>query len=146
MFMDAANSQTHKREDQMWSRIRHPNILRKFVFEIYLIYIADLCLLEFLGANILDDKPFIVMPYLKHGNVRAYLNAHPDDNRLQIVRTSMLPGRQLVFIFHVQLHGISLGLVYLHSHQIVHGDLKAVSCFDSSSCRCIAYCNPHTSA
>jgi serine/threonine protein kinase len=99
----------------------------KRAFEIYLKYIANLYLLEFLGANILDDKPFIVMPYLKHGNVRAYLKAHPDDNRLQIVCLPMIPDWELVFIFHMQLHGISLGLVYLHSYQIVHGDLKAVS-------------------
>ena len=113
----------------------------------YLIYITDLCPLEFLGANILDDKPFIVMPYLKHGNVRAYLKAHPDDNRLQIVRPPMIPDWELVFIFHVQLHGISLGLVYLHSHQIVHGDLKAVSCIDLSSYKYFAYCSPcHFSA
>ena len=32
----------------------------------------------------------------------------------------------------MQLHGISLGLVYLHAHKIVHGDLKAVGCFDMS--------------
>jgi serine/threonine protein kinase len=87
--MKTVKPQTHKREDQTWSRIRHPNILRKFETpETYLIYTADLCLSEFLGANILDDKPFIVMPYLKHGNVRAYLKEHPDSNRLQIVRNS----------------------------------------------------------
>jgi serine/threonine protein kinase len=28
---------------------------------------------------------------------------------------------------NLQLHGISLGLVHLHSHHVVHGDLKAVS-------------------
>jgi len=53
----------------------------------------------------------------------------------------MLPDCHLVYIFHVQLHGISLGLVYLHSHQIVHGDLKAVSYIDLLSCTYLAYCN-----
>jgi len=85
--MNTVQLQTHQCEDQTWLRIRHPNILRKFeTSETYLICTADLCLSEFLGANILDDKPFIVMPYLKHGNVRAYLKEHPDSNRLQIVR------------------------------------------------------------
>ena len=79
--------QTHKHEYQTWASIRHPNILRKFALEIYLIFIADLRLLEFLGANILDDKPFILMPYLKNGNVQAYLKEHPDGDRLKIVRT-----------------------------------------------------------
>ncbi|KAF7982534.1 hypothetical protein HWV62_28160 [Athelia sp. TMB] len=65
--------------------------------------------IKFLGANVLDDKPFIVVPYLANGNARDYLIIHPECNRLQLV------------------HGISLGLVHLHSQQIVHGDLKAVN-------------------
>ena len=42
--------------------------------------------LEFLGANELDDKPFIVMPYLKNGNARDYVQKHPNCDRLRIVR------------------------------------------------------------
>jgi serine/threonine protein kinase len=34
-----------------------------------------------------------------------------------------------MFNVDVQLHHISLGLVYLHSLQIVHGDLKAVNTY-----------------
>ena len=45
-------------------------------------------LIEFLGANILDDKPFIVMPFLKNGNARHYIREHPDCNRAKIVRFS----------------------------------------------------------
>jgi len=45
--------------------------------------------LEFLGANVLDDKPFIVMPYMKNGNVRQYLKLHPTYDRLKLVRDSM---------------------------------------------------------
>lgn len=80
-----------RKEIKTWSRIKHPNIL------------------QFFGANILDDTPFIVMPYLKNGNIRDYLRNHPDSDRLKL------------------LHGISLGIVYLHSQQIVHGDLKALN-------------------
>ncbi|KAF7982500.1 hypothetical protein HWV62_28092 [Athelia sp. TMB] len=40
---------------------------------------------EFLGANVLDERPFIVMPYLQNGNVKVYLRAHPGCNRLKIV-------------------------------------------------------------
>lgn len=29
-----------------------------------------------------------------------------------------------------QMHHVSLGLIYLHSKSIVHGDLKTVSCHD----------------
>jgi len=33
-------------------------------------------------------------------------------------------------MYAAQLYHISLGLVYLHSHKIIHGDLKAVSIAD----------------
>jgi hypothetical protein len=40
---------------------------------------------EFLGANTLDDKPFIVMPFLKNGNARQYIEANPKCDRQKIV-------------------------------------------------------------
>jgi hypothetical protein len=43
-------------------------------------------LAEFLGANVLDEKPFIVTPYLMNGNARNYFLEHPDGDRLHIVR------------------------------------------------------------
>ena len=68
-----------------------------------------------------------MMPYLANGNARDYIVEHPDHDRLQTVRLSDFHILVLlVFIVHAQLHGISLGLVYLHLHNIVHGDLKAV--------------------
>ena len=72
------------------------------------------------------------MPYLKNGNAREYLQKHPNGNRLHIVHTLRLySGRLLTSYF--QLYGVSLGLVHLHSHQIVHGDLKAVCYLTKSS-------------
>jgi len=80
--------QSHDGRSKIWSKIRHPNILRKFaIYTTHSNCTADSCLAEFLGANIVDDKPFTVMPYLKNGNVRTYLRDHPDSDRLQIVRT-----------------------------------------------------------
>jgi len=58
---------------------------------------------------VLDNKPFIVTPLLSNGNVQNYIYHHPDCDRLKI------------------LYDMSLGMVYLHSRNIVHGDLKAVS-------------------
>ena len=40
---------------------------------------------------------------------------------------------------YVQLYGISLGLVHLHSHRIVHGDLKAVRILMGHDMQCSAY-------
>jgi hypothetical protein len=69
----------------MWSNIRHPNMLRKFTQRATFFFTTNPWRVEFLGANILDDKPFILMPYLKNGNARDYLNEHPDGDRLNIV-------------------------------------------------------------
>ena len=44
---------------------------------------------EFLGANVFDDRPFIVMPFLKNGNARDYVHTHPDCNRVLIVGVSI---------------------------------------------------------
>ncbi|PBK85528.1 kinase-like protein [Armillaria gallica] len=63
----------------------------------------------FLGANTLDDDPFIITPYLRNGNSRKFVQTHPNCDRLKI----------LIDITH--------GLLYLHSRKIVHGDLKAVN-------------------
>jgi len=79
-----------RREIKTWSGLLHPHIL------------------QFLGANVFDDRPFIVMPYLKNGNAWGYVHSHPDCNRISI------------------LHHISLGLVYLHHKNVMHSDLKAV--------------------
>ena len=49
---------------------------------------------EFLGANIFDDNPFIVMPLLSKGSARDYVQSHPKCNRVRLVseicRTSLL--------------------------------------------------------
>jgi hypothetical protein len=51
--------------------------------------------LEFLGANVLDDDPFIVMPFLKNGNVRNYILNNPTCNRHKIVSVIANPtGKQ----------------------------------------------------
>ncbi|KAJ7259138.1 kinase-like domain-containing protein [Mycena haematopus] len=77
-------------EIDIWSTLRHPNIL------------------QFLGANTMDDKPFIVMPYVPR-NARQFLKLRPAFEPLYILRD------------------ISLGLEYLHSRKICHGDLKAIN-------------------
>ncbi|KAF8185737.1 kinase-like domain-containing protein [Pholiota molesta] len=80
-----------RREIKAWSILRHPNVL------------------QFIGVSVLDDDPFIVMPLMKHGNVRDYLDKNPNCNRLEII------------------HQISVGIAHLHSKNVIHGDLKAAN-------------------
>ena len=70
----------------------------------------------------------MVMPYMRKGNVREYLEANPNIDRLKIVRLFYPPSLAAFTdaLGYSQLHDISLGLVHLHSQQIVHGDIKAV--------------------
>ncbi|KAJ7108319.1 kinase-like domain-containing protein [Mycena epipterygia] len=79
-----------RREIKIWSTLRHPNIV------------------QFLGANTLDEWPFVVMSYIPH-TARQFLRKRPDFNPAYL------------------LLDISLGLEYLHSRQICHGDLKGVN-------------------
>jgi hypothetical protein len=41
--------------------------------------------IEFIGANVLDQHPFIVMPLLKNGNARDYVPAHRDFDIIRLV-------------------------------------------------------------
>ncbi|KAJ7907393.1 kinase-like protein [Mycena leptocephala] len=75
--------------------LRHPNIL------------------QFLGANTLDDKPFVVMPLLPY-NSREFLCIRPTCDPLYISNPR-------------QLRDITPGLEYLHGRKICHGDLKGDS-------------------
>ncbi|KAJ7450210.1 kinase-like domain-containing protein [Mycena latifolia] len=79
-----------RKEISVWSTLRHPHIL------------------QFLGANTLDARPFIVMPYISE-NARQFLQKHPDSDPIFILRD------------------ISLGLEYLHSRKVCHGDLKGTN-------------------
>ncbi|TFK66838.1 kinase-like protein [Pluteus cervinus] len=78
-------------EIETWSRLRHPHIL------------------QFLGANITNEPPFIVTPYLNNGNARDYVLTQPNADRLNI------------------LHDACLGLTYLHSQNVIHGDVKGLN-------------------
>ncbi|KAJ7705640.1 hypothetical protein B0H16DRAFT_1439476 [Mycena metata] len=79
-----------RKEIDLWLTLRHPNIIM------------------FLGANTLDDSPFVVMPYIPF-NARQFLVQHPAFNPVYILRDT------------------SLALQYLHSRKICHGDLKGVN-------------------
>ncbi|KAJ7615449.1 kinase-like domain-containing protein [Roridomyces roridus] len=79
-----------RQEIQIWSTLRHPHIL------------------QFLGANTLDEQPFIVMPYIPY-TARQFIHRTREYDPIYILRD------------------ISLGLEYLHLRTICHGDLKGVN-------------------
>ena len=116
---------------QTWSMLQHTHVLRKVFYSDVPLHNCSNSVLcsEFLGVNELDNRPFIVMPYLKNGNAQDYVQSHPDCDLLPIVRT-FFPLSRPCLIHILQVHHILLGLVYLHSRKAVHGDLKAVNVFD----------------
>ncbi|KAK6988023.1 kinase-like protein [Favolaschia claudopus] len=87
-------------EIDIWSTLRHPNII------------------QFLGANILDDRPFVVMPFIPY-NAREFLRERPSFDPLYILRD------------------ISLGLECLHLRRICHGDLKGLNVLVENSGRAL---------
>ncbi|KAJ6523841.1 kinase-like protein, partial [Mycena capillaripes] len=74
----------------IWLTLRHPNVL------------------QFLGANIFDNTPFLVMPYIRT-NARQFLLERPTYDPVHILRD------------------ISRGMQYLHSRKICHGDVKGIN-------------------
>lgn len=68
------------------------------------------------------------MAYHQHGDARSFIQANPGCDRLQIVSPiGYISSRHHNSGFSAQVYGTVLGLAYLHSLKINHGDLKAVS-------------------
>jgi hypothetical protein len=69
MFVPCPNCMTNHTADftsQIWLTLRHPNVL------------------QFLGANTLDNTPFLVMPYIRT-NARQFLQERPAYDPVYIV-------------------------------------------------------------
>jgi hypothetical protein len=97
------------KEVVLWNTLSHPNVLK---------------LVGVLGD--MGEGEFItVSEWMVHGNIMEYIrNNHA--NRLELVRG--FTGLSTSFIkMRRQLHGAAQGLQYLHSVNLVHGDLKGVS-------------------
>lgn len=83
------------------------------------------CAQGVMGANVLDNSPFLVTPFILGGNINDYIDGHPSCDRLKYVSLPLSPVH-----FHsywtscTQLHQASLGLAYLHTQGVIHGNVK----------------------
>ena len=89
----------------MWKRLIHPNVL------------------PLLGVTIDDFQ--LVSNWMSGGHLLGYIQNNSDADRLALVGIS--PPLHLSQTYsHYQLSGVARGLCYLHSCNVVHGDLKGV--------------------
>jgi serine/threonine protein kinase len=63
---------------------------------------------------------------LKMGTPKSTSLRNPNCNRLELVIDTP-HCRSSMFLIRLQIHHVSLGLTYLHSQNVIHGDLKAVN-------------------
>ena len=88
----------------MWKRLRHPNIV------------------PLLGITL--EPLQLISAWMPGGELKDYITKNPDVDQLGLVGTPLLLHR--ITLTHFQLSGIADGLNYLHSRNMVHGDLKGV--------------------
>ncbi|KAJ3552467.1 hypothetical protein NM688_g4137 [Phlebia brevispora] len=84
-------------EVRIWSGLHHPNIL-----ELY-------------GICTEAEVPFILMRYCQFGTISQYLIKHPNTDRARLASV-ICPA-----------HEVAVGLAFLHSKDIVHGDVKCAN-------------------
>ncbi|KAJ7895954.1 kinase-like domain-containing protein [Mycena olivaceomarginata] len=79
-------------------------------------------LLPFFGLYVFDNRPSLISPWMDNGDLKNFLNNAPSDiNRIALITD------------------VATGLEYLHSNNVVHGDLKTVNILVTPSGRaCIA--------
>ena len=88
----------------MWGRLDHQNIV------------------PLLGIT---STPLqLISEWMPNGNLTEYIGAHPDTNRIGLVGI-LHPVLDYPLTPH-KLRGITDGLHYLHSRDVIHGDLKGV--------------------
>lgn len=96
-------------EAAMWQQLSHPNIL------------------TFYGIYYLDNDPCLVYPWMENGNVVQFLRERaPDADCVLLVRLIRF-WHWIYYNCFIQSLDVAEGLEYLHSKNIIHGDLKGVS-------------------
>jgi len=72
-------------------------------------------------------KPLqLVSGWMPGGELRSYVKENPHANLINLV--SQLPPTWDAVSSSCQLLGVAEGLAYLHSCNVIHGDLKGVRC------------------
>ena len=89
----------------MWKHLTHPNVL------------------SLLGATI-TPKFQLISNWMSGGDLLAYIKKSPDADRLKLV--GVPPVVVILYLHHYQLSDVAKGLHYLHSCNVIHGDLKGV--------------------
>ena len=88
----------------MWKRLRHPNIV------------------PLLGITVTPLQ--LISEWMSGGDLPGYIKGHHDVDRLGLVGSLLLC--LLYTQSHYQLSDVAKGLCYLHSCNVIHGDLKGV--------------------
>lgn len=88
----------------MWKRLRHPNIV------------------SFKGVTF--EPLQLVSEWMPGGELREYIKNNRHQNIIKLV--SQFPRTPIYASSCPQLLDIAKGLGYLHSHNVIHGDLKGV--------------------
>ncbi len=69
------------------------------------------------------------MQYCRFGNMCHYLVEHPETNRVDVVcALEILHVLQVDSSRKFQLYDVVAGMIHLHYKDIVHADLKGVTC------------------
>jgi serine/threonine protein kinase len=100
--------QEFRGEIVVWSRLNHPNVLRCF------------------GVTV--DPLRILTEWMSNGQAMEYVRTHQDADRVGLVSSPDFATQEdeLLYPLIAQLIDVAQGLDYLHSHGIVHGNLKQV--------------------
>jgi serine/threonine protein kinase len=94
----------------VWKNLFHPNIL------------------PLLGVSEVRSLPCIVTEWMPHGTIVNYLIENPTKNRFALVGCPAFRSHRslMIYVNFRKLSDVAKGLKYLHSSEVVHGDLKGV--------------------
>ena len=102
------------REIGVWTKLRHPNVV------------------QFYGSILetsLEGGPIrtkIITDWCEEGPVIEYVRRNPDVDRHRLGSSNLSREYHTIFLSSPQVVDICKGLAYLHSNDVVHGNVKPV--------------------